>query len=144
MKSFLCLFGKEKGDEEELWAIMVLRQKWGCKASMNKKLFLLMSYLFSVLWRCVQSKAKQSSCNGLCGPRRCYPFQVPMQKLISSQLMRTITVTWGESEKEHHSVEYLYLCYAFDMCLMGFQTRHMRFIWARELLLLNSHLKWKV
>lgn len=113
-----------------------IREKRGCKVSMEKE---FMSHLFSVLWSCVQSKANQSSCDRLCGPRRCHPFlRWPVQKLISSQLMRIITVTWEESEKEHHFLEYLHLCYVFSMCLMGFQTRHMRFTWARELLLSNA------
>jgi len=56
--------------------------------------------------------------------------------------MRTDTVTGGESEKEHHLLEYLHLCCV--TCLVGFQTRHMWFTWARELLLLNSHLSCKV
>lgn len=139
----LPVFGKEKGDEEELWAVTVLREKWGCKVSMDKEEFLLMSCFLCYEDVC---KVKQNKVivMGFVDPGGATLFW-------DGQCKNLFLLSWwglllSPEERVNRSTTPLSI-YISAVCLtrlMGFQTRHMWFISARELLLLNSHLKCKV
>lgn len=84
--------------------IKILSEKWGCKVSMDKE-FLLMSHLFCSedLWKVKQNKIFVRGCEVLWGATLFWDSQCK-NLTLSSQLMQTATLTWGESRKDHHYI----------------------------------------